>query len=37
MAAEETDAEPAFDLSGRRVEARTYRGITVKKGQKVLK
>ncbi len=37
MAAKETDAEPAFDLSGRRVEARTYRGITVKKGQKVLK
>ena len=37
MAADDADAEPAYDLSGRRVKASTYHGVTIQKGHKVLK
>lgn len=37
MAAEDADSEPAYDLSGRRVKAGTYHGVTIQKGHKVLK
>ena len=37
VSAKDSDLEPAYDLSGRRVKESTYHGITVKKGHKVLK